>query len=66
MTLLVTSRPEVHVEPFFDSNRDSNAGELWRTLANDGETADFHAQLQNERWRTVANVGERWTRELQN
>jgi hypothetical protein len=28
MTLPVTSRSEVHIEPFFDSNRDSNAGEL--------------------------------------
>lgn len=37
MTLPVTSRTEVPVEPFFDSNRDSNADELRRTPAKVGE-----------------------------
>ena len=43
---------------FFDSNADSNAGELWRTLANGGEllTAPVTYRMNaGERWRTLAN-----------
>ena len=45
---------------FFDSNADSNAGELWRTLANGGEllTAPVTYRMNaGERWRTLANDG---------
>jgi hypothetical protein len=42
----------------FDSNRDSNAGELWRTSANDGElltlTLDYKMNV-GEPWRTQAD-----------